>query len=353
MNVAVDALRDPIRCQVFWRCGKAFGSGGGVMRAGWPAVGSKGKFKYRTLFGLLFIFAMVLSSSILKTNIIYLGGAMYEDLKGKTALVTGAGKKTGIGYAIAAELAACGADVVLADLARENGKAGQVRTGSLAQLEQIGAELSQAHGVRTLAVAVDVTDPAAITAMVDRVGAVFDRVHVLCNNAGASFGVPNTFHTYDENDWMRTIDVNLHSVFRVTRAMLPLMRGHRGSIVNTASRAGKVPPLFNGAYAVAKAGVIMLTKVMALELAGEGLRVNAVCPGQVMTDLERWRFDLEAQFFNCTAAEREAEMCKTIPLGRIGEPGEVGRLVAFLASDASSYMTGQAVNITGGQLMEL
>ena len=171
---------------------------------------------------------------------------MYDDLRGKVALVTGAGKKTGIGFAIAEQLAACGADVILADLARKGDQPGQVETGSLAQLEAIGAELSAAHQVRTLAVGVDVTDNNAIAAMVERVAETFARLDVLCNNAGASFGVPNAFHTYDEGDWLRTIDVNLHSVFRVTRAMLPLMRGGRASIVNTASRAGKVPPLFNG-----------------------------------------------------------------------------------------------------------
>ncbi|MDT8272526.1 MAG: SDR family oxidoreductase, partial [Desulfomonilia bacterium] len=122
---------------------------------------------------------------------------------------------------------------------------------------------------------------------------------------------------------------------------------------NTASRAGKVPPLFNGAYSVAKAGVIMLTKVMAKELAGNRIRVNAICPGQIRTDLEQWRFGLEAQFYGSTVEEREQEMCTTIPLGRIGDPGEVASLVAFLASNESSYMTGQAINITGGQLMEL
>jgi NAD(P)-dependent dehydrogenase (short-subunit alcohol dehydrogenase family) len=114
-----------------------------------------------------------------------------------------------------------------------------------------------------------------------------------------------------------------------------------------------VPPIFNGAYAVAKAGVIMLTKVMAKELAGAGIRVNAICPGQIQTDLEKWRFELEARFFGSTAEEREQEMCKTIPLGRIGSTEEVANLAAFLASEASSYMTGQAINVTGGQLMEL
>jgi NAD(P)-dependent dehydrogenase (short-subunit alcohol dehydrogenase family) len=131
------------------------------------------------------------------------------------------------------------------------------------------------------------------------------------------------------------------------------MMGQGGAIVNTASRAGKVPPLFNGAYSVAKAGVIMLTKVMAKELAGQGIRVNAICPGQIMTDLERWRFELEARFLGGTPEDREREMCKTIPLGRIGTPAEAADLAAFLASRESAYMTGQAVNVTGGQLMEL
>jgi NAD(P)-dependent dehydrogenase (short-subunit alcohol dehydrogenase family) len=279
--------------------------------------------------------------------------SMYEDLKGKTALVTGAGKKSGIGYAIARKLAESGCDLVVADLGESREAEQQVRTGTTAEMEAITEELEDEFGVRALAVSVDVADNGSVDRMAAAVRRKFEAVHVLCNNAGASFGVPNTVHNYDENAWMKTIDINLHGVFRVSRAVLPLMMEKGGVIVNTASRAGKVPALFNGAYAVAKAGVIMLTKVMAGELAGNNIRVNAICPGQIMTDLEKWRFGLEAQFFNSTVAEREAEMCKTIPLNRIGKPEEVANLVAFLASDASSYLTGQAVNITGGQLMEL
>jgi NAD(P)-dependent dehydrogenase (short-subunit alcohol dehydrogenase family) len=84
-----------------------------------------------------------------------------------------------------------------------------------------------------------------------------------------------------------------------------------------------------------------------------GIRVNAVCPGQIRTDLEKWRFGLEAKFFATTVEAREQEMCKTIPLGHLGEPAEAGRLVAFLASDAAGYITGQAINLDGGQCMEL
>jgi len=230
---------------------------------------------------------------------------------------------------------------------------GLVKTGTTSEMEAAAAELSDRYNVETISVAADVTENDSIGAMTAAIQERFGRLDILCNNAGATFGVPNTVQNYDEDAWMRTIDVNLHSVFKVTRGVLPLMVEKGGTIINTASRAGKVPPLFNGAYAVAKAGVIMLTKVLAAELAGNGIRVNAICPGQIMTDLEKWRFGLEAQVLNSTVEEREAEMCKTIPLNRIGSIDEVGNLVAFLASGASSYMTGQAINITGGQLMEL
>ncbi|MBI5605978.1 MAG: SDR family oxidoreductase [Deltaproteobacteria bacterium] len=278
---------------------------------------------------------------------------MLDDLAGKTALITGAGKRSGIGFAIAEKLASLGTRVVLADLGTINQELSEVRTGSQEEMETLARELQEKFDLPTLAVSVDVTQNASIQAMVEAVKDRFPRVDILCNNAGASFGVPNTVQYYEEGAWMKTIDINLHGAFRISRAVLPLMAGKPGSIINTASRAGKVPPLFNGAYAVAKAGLIMLTKVMARELAGAGIRVNAVCPGQIGTDLEKWRFELEARFFGSTVEEREQEMCKTIPLGRIGSTEEVANLVAFLASEASSYMTGQAINVTGGQLMEV
>ena len=278
---------------------------------------------------------------------------MHEDLKGKTALVSGSGKRSGIGYAIARELASAGMNIIIADLGDIAVADLDIKTGTQSEMADIADELKKTFGVDAMAVAVDVSSNASIRRMLDLVETRYDHIDVLCNNAGASFGVPNAVHTYDEDAWMKTIDVNLHGVFRMTRAVMPMMIGETGAIVNTASRAGKVPPLFNGAYAVAKAGVIMLTKVMAKELAGLNIRVNAICPGQVDTDLENWRFGLEAQFFNTTIEDRRQKMCEEIPVGRIGSPAEVARLVAFLASAQSSYMTGQAINITGGQLMEL
>ncbi len=278
---------------------------------------------------------------------------MKRQLVGRTAVVTGSGKRSGIGYAVARRLAAEGANVVIADLGTNRDPELEVKTGDEHEMADIVRELKDTFGVSALAVNLDVTNADSIAGMVDAIAERFEAIHILVNNAGASFGVPNAVHTYDETAWMKTIDVNLHGVFRVSRAILPLMIQQAGTIINTASRAGKVPALFNGAYAVAKAGVIMLTKVMALELAGNGIRVNAICPGQIATDLEKWRFGLEAQFYDSTIEERERVMCQSIPIGRIGLPEEVAELVAFLASERSSYMTGQAINITGGQLMEL
>ena len=278
---------------------------------------------------------------------------MHEDLKGKTALITGAGKKTGIGYAIAERMASLGCHVIIADLGRLPGTASPVRTGTQEEMEAIASEIAGRCGVKAVAVELDVTDPASVARMAEDLRERCGHIHILVNNAGASFGVPADILSYDEAAWIRTVDVCLFSVFRVSRAILPLMLGEPGAIVNTASRAGKVPPLFNSAYAAAKAGVIMLTKTMARELAPHGIRVNAICPGQIRTDLKQWGFSLEASFFGSTVADREQEMCKTIPLGRIGIPEDAGDLVAFLASEESRYITGQAINLDGGQCMEL
>jgi len=278
---------------------------------------------------------------------------MYQDLKGKTALVTGSGKKSGIGFAVAHKLAESGANIIIADLLKMDDRGRPPASDGPGEMAALAEELAGRFEVQTFSVAVDVTDGSSVQQMVGRIKSRFDHVQILCNNAGSVFGVPSAIHTYDDEAWFKTLDVNLNGVFRVSKAIIPLMTDTGGCVINIASRAAKVPPLFNGAYAVAKAGVVMLTKVMARELAGSNIRVNAVCPGVITTDFTRWRFDLEARILNSTQQEREAEMVRTIPLGRLGSSEEVANLVAFLASNQSSYMTGQAINVTGGQLMEL
>lgn len=277
---------------------------------------------------------------------------MYDDLKGKIALVTGSGKRTGMGFAIANRLAAQGCAVVIADLGMADA-GNAVATGTDESMRKIADELKSAHGVETMAVGVDITKTGSVNAMAEEVKKRFGALDILCNNAGAAFGVPSAVHTYDEAQWLKTVDVNLHGTFRVSKALLPLMTGRAASIVNTASRAGKVPTIFNGAYAVAKAGVIMLTKVMAKELGGMGIRVNAICPAQIQTDLLTWQLELEASVLGGTVEDRKKEMCAAIPLGRIGTIEEIADMVAFLASAQSRYITGQALNVCGGQVMEL
>lgn len=277
---------------------------------------------------------------------------MYTDLKGKNALVTGAGKEAGIGFAIAKKLAICGVNVALADLAEAEDN-NPLLTSDQAQLSSLAHNLADTYQVRTLALSLDVTDQSSVQDMARTLAQEFETIDILCNNAGTVFGVPNTIHNYEDSAWMKTIDVNLHGVYRVSKAIVPLMMQKGGSIINAASQAAKKPPLFNGAYAAAKAAVLMMTKVMAMELAGNSIRVNAICPGIIMTDFTRWRFDLEAQFLDSTPEERMALKSAEIPLGRFRTADEVANTVAFLASSESSYMTGQALNITGGQTMEL
>ena len=277
---------------------------------------------------------------------------MTFDLKGGTAVVTGSGKKSGIGYGIVRKLAACGANVVIADLIGKETRQNDPAADNMDDMTGLARDLEKEFKIKALPAELDVTLSDSIARMADEVQKQFGHINILCNNAGTVFGVPNAIHTYDEGAWLKTIDVNLNGVFRVSKALVPLMMDSGGCVINMASRAAKVPPLFNGAYAVAKAGVIMLTKVMAKELAGAGIRVNAICPGVIQTDFTDWRFKLEADILDSTVEEREAEMLKTIPMGRLGTSAEVANLVAFLASGQSSYITGQAINITGGQLME-
>ena len=276
---------------------------------------------------------------------------MYKDLEGKIAVVTGSGKRTGIGYAIAEKFASCGAQVVIADLGITNQPGVAVKFGGREEMESIAAGLAEKYKVKTLAVDLDVTSNESVNKAVGKMKEKFERVDALVNNAGAAFGSPCPVHLYNEEAWLKTIDVNLHGSFRMSKALVPLMLGKPSAIVNMASKAGKTPGLANGAYSVAKAGVIMLTKAMALELGNQGIRANAICPGIIMTDLQVYRFEMEAKFMNQTFADREKDWANTIPQKRIGAPMDVADLAVYLASRESSYITGQAINVDGGLLM--
>ena len=278
---------------------------------------------------------------------------MNSNFKGKTAIITGSGKRSGIGYAIAEKLAACGSNIIIADLGGKPDEKSGVKLGTMDEMESIADALSEKYRIKTLAVELDVMRTDSIDQMMRTIKTQFDRVNLLFNNAGAVFGAPNSVHDYDEEAWIKTVDINLHGVFRVSKAVVPLMLGQPGAIVNVASKAGKSPPLWNPAYAVAKAGVIMLTKVMARDLAAQDIRVNAICPGLIMTDLQQLRIQMEADVFGMSYDEAKERLAKTVPMERLGDPAEVADLAVYLASEQSSYITGQAMNIGGGVMMEL
>lgn len=270
---------------------------------------------------------------------------MLNDLKDKIALITGCARRTGIGYAIAEKLAQCGAHTILSDL-------GTSPDGIAPEMVENAADLTQRFQGQSMACAIDVTSNDSIQSALAVVREHFNRIDFLFNNAGAVFGAPSTVHDYDEAAWLKTIDVCLHGVFRMSKAVVPMMLGKKGAIVNMASKAGKSPPLWNPAYAVAKAGVIMLTRTMALELASENIRVNAICPGLIMTDMQDLRIQTEAEVFGSTYEETKARLAATVPMQRMGTAEEVADLAVYLVSNQSSYITGQALNIGGGLLME-
>jgi NAD(P)-dependent dehydrogenase (short-subunit alcohol dehydrogenase family) len=276
------------------------------------------------------------------------------ELDNRVTLITGAGKKSGIGFAIARAFAGEGAHIILADLCQDlEGFDPYYRLSRWEELQQLAHEISTA-GVRSLAIKVDVTDETSVKAMGQSVEEAFGRLDILVNNAGVAPS-PNLIQAMAPLAWKKTFEVNVHGTFLVSQALIPLMvrSGPGGAILNMASKAGKIPRAFVGAYCSAKAAVIMMSRVMALELAPQGIRVNALCPGQIETDMERWSWEFEAKALGKEVEQVKAEKIKAIPLGRVGRPEDVAEVALFLASSRSAFMTGQAINVTGGQAVQI
>jgi len=276
------------------------------------------------------------------------------ELDNRVTLITGAGKKSGIGFAIARAFAGEGAHIILADLCQDlEGFDPYYRLSRWEELQQLAHEISTA-GVQSLAIKVDVTDETSVKAMGQSVEEGFGRLDILVNNAGVAPS-PNLIQAMAPLAWKKTFEVNVHGTFLVSQALIPLMvrSGPGGAILNMASKAGKIPRAFVGAYCSAKAAVIMMSRVMALELAPQGIRVNALCPGQIETDMERWSWEFEAKALGKEVEQVKAEKIKAIPLGRVGRPEDVAEVALFLASRRSAFMTGQAINVTGGQAVQI
>ena len=247
------------------------------------------------------------------------------DFKGKVALVTGASR--GIGRAVAVTLARGGASVALNYAGNEAAAA-----EALDLVLKAGAPRAKLYRF-------DVADPAACSAAVEAVIEEWGALNILVNNAGIS--KDQTIALFKDEDWNRHIGVNLTGTFNLVRAVArPMMKQKGGAIVNLTSVVGEMGNRGQAAYAASKAGIIGLTKSVARDLASRGVRVNAVAPGYVDTDM--------------TGALPEAARAKLqemIPLARIGTAQDVADAVAFLASDQASYVTGEVLRVNGGMYM--
>lgn len=260
-----------------------------------------------------------------------------QPLLDQIAVVTGGAQ--GLGAAIVRRLADEGAHVVVADL-------------NLAGAEATAAAVAAATGRRTLALAADVTDEAQVAALFERTVAEFGRLDIVVANAGIVISGP--VEEFDLARWRKVLDVNLTGYFLCVKYAARIMKAQRrGVIIQINSKSGKKGSFKNSAYAASKFGGIGLTQSVALELAEFGVRVNAVCPGNLL-DSPLWVESLYAQYaarLGISEEEVRRRYIDQVPMKRGCTYQDVTNVVVFLASDQSSYMTGQAINVTGGQEM--
>jgi NAD(P)-dependent dehydrogenase (short-subunit alcohol dehydrogenase family) len=254
-------------------------------------------------------------------------------LDDRVAIVTGSAR--GIGRGIAQRLAQEGAIVVCADIMDAG--------------ETVDSLLMSPSGRKGYAVHMDVTNTAEVEEVINGVRRDFGKLDIMVNTAGIAHPIADVVDTSDE--WVdRVLAINVRGVIACSRAAARIMREQRsGRIINTASNSGKRASQGWGLYSVSKAGVIALTQAMALELAPYNVIVNCICPGVVVSDLMRIAFGQHAEQMNMDTDELIAQKAKSVPLGRMGTPEDVGAMVAWIASDDCSHTTGAAFNLTGGE----
>lgn len=254
------------------------------------------------------------------------------ELRDHVAVVTGAAQ--GLGLAMAEVLAGQGARVILADVQHERA------TAAAAQLN--------GRGLNAQSAALDIGDSAAVARFFESVEREHGRLDILVNNAGRRQDVKRLIDLTDE-EWNGILHVNLTGTFFCCRAAGRMMaRQGSGAIVNISSMNGIHAPAMVGAYNASKAGILSLTRTLAAEMAAYGVRVNAVCPGPVYTEFNREVMRQRAQSLGIAEEEMVERVRKSIPLGRWGEPGEIADAVLFLCTQASRWMTGEVLRVSGG-----
>lgn len=255
-------------------------------------------------------------------------------LQDRVALVTGGSR--GIGKAIAAALAAQGAKVAICS-----------RDGEAAR--KAADEISPGGG-RVLAIRADVAEKPEARTLVRDVVARWGQIHILVNNAGINARIP--MDSDDDVRWLQVLTVNVVGTYYVTREVLRHMPNHNGGrIINISSVLGRFGVPAYTAYCTAKHGIIGFTRALALEVVGRGITVNAICPGWVETDMAALGMRQTAEAIGMSQEEFRRQALAAVPIQRMLEPKEIADLAVYLASDASAGMTGQTINLCGGQVM--
>jgi NAD(P)-dependent dehydrogenase (short-subunit alcohol dehydrogenase family) len=270
---------------------------------------------------------------------------------GKVVVVTGAGRPRGLGQAIARAFASSGAHVVLADLGRTQGSQFPAHgVATTDDMEQVAAELRALGDGDVETIVCDVRDEAQVEALVARTVTRFGAVDVFVNNAGIGY-LMAPVQDVTEADWDAVLDVNLKGAFLGTKhaARQMIAQGRGGRIINISSQGGKSGVPHASAYVSSKHGVVGLTRTAAIDLGPHGITVNAVCPNHVTTGLGAWQNAYFSELFGQSEEEYLASMRSRIPLSRNGTPEDIANACLFLASDMAAYITGEAMNVSGGE----
>lgn len=275
---------------------------------------------------------------------------MYTDLAGKVAIVTGSGRAKGLGEAMARRLAAEGCRVVLSDIGTARGAEMPADAiGSNAELERIVADI-RASGGEAIGVTCDVLEERQVEALVARAVAQYGRLDVMVNNAGIGY-LMKPIVEMAQSEWDAVLGVNLRGVFFGIKyaAKQMIAQGGGGRIINIGSQASKSGFPFAAPYVSSKHGVVGLTRTAAIELGPHRITVNTICPNHVTTGLGDW----QNKFFSAATGRSEekylADMKARIPLGRPGLQEDIAKACAFLASGEADYITGEAMNVSGGE----
>jgi meso-butanediol dehydrogenase/(S,S)-butanediol dehydrogenase/diacetyl reductase len=274
-----------------------------------------------------------------------------RNLKGKVAVCTGSGRQRGLGAEILRRLAREGCNIVVTDLGNPDKLLDSGDIGATEEMEAVAAEI-RALGAECLIVPCDVRKEDDVRALCDNTVEAFGRLDIMVNNAGVGY-LMRGFQEVTLEEWQLVMDVNLTGAFLCTQhaARHMIAGGNGGRVINIASQAAKSGFAHLAAYVATKHGLVGLTRSNAVELAEHGITVNAVCPNHVTTDLGAKQNAYYSKLRGQTMEEFMAAMRARIPLGRPGLPEDTAAAVAFLASDDAQYITGEAMNVSGGEEM--